>query len=569
MRCWLVFWLLTFTGITLAQCTLPRTALPADMPPEVRRAVEGLYSPDRVTRVTAAYTVGQGGPAAVSAIPFLVNLLPDHGGMNDYKLVYWAAPDAPWADEITSPGREAAKALVRIGLPAVDPLLAALKTMPELPGRVNAMYALGCFRDKRAVPLLTDHANIWQAEALIALGNIGDPACIPRLMTTFNQHDGYVSQVVDVLVRLGAPSVDPLLAHLANPKNPGRAQAILALARLGDARAVTPLIDCGKEADPVIQLAAGTALLAFPPDPARLAPVMLPLLKSPDWRIRQRAAQHLGRCKDARLLPALLPLLADPDVTVRGYAARAVGELGAPGAGDAVAPLLQDRNRFPRKAALEALVRLKDLRAIPGITALVRESDAMGKLDAVDMLARLGSAEAAGVLAPLTSVEDAPVREAAQRAILAIGVPAAEPYAAYLGTQGDKIEWKILGTCADTLAALGPPAAVPAARAFIAGGSWQYALRMRPHLPALGDGIIAPIVAGMHGKEHDWPLMERGTDVLAALTSRRVVAPLIALLDHKDAKVSDRALAGLQKVTGQQLGKDAAAWRAWLANNPQ
>ena len=220
---------LLFVGQVLGQCSLSRDGIPLDMPAEVRQQVDGLYNPDAKTRTAAAWTLGNLGTAAAPAIPYLIDILREHGAMSQGKTFFWARPDNPWAQEITSPGHEAAKSLVRIGSASIDPLLAVLKDNPDVQARINAMFALGEFREPRAVDLLTTHANIWQYEALEALGKIRDPRCIARLMTTFNQNDGYISQVIDVLVKIGTPAVEPLLAQVKNPNAPGRHMAMVAL----------------------------------------------------------------------------------------------------------------------------------------------------------------------------------------------------------------------------------------------------------------------------------------------------------------------------------------------------
>ncbi|MHC5065661.1 MAG: hypothetical protein ACYTG5_16985 [Planctomycetota bacterium] len=42
---------------------------------------------------------------------------------------------------------------------------------------------------------------------------------------------------------------------------------------------------------------------------------------------------------------------------------------------------------------------------------------------------------------------------------------------------------------------------------------------------------------------------------------------LVAALDSEDPKVRSGALENLQRLTGQQLGADKAAWRSWMKDN--
>ncbi len=536
---------------------------PGSLPPALRAHVTALADADRTLRIEAAWRLGNLGTTATGAVPFLIGLLPDHGTMTDGRLMLWQRPDNPWSSELTSPGREAAKALVRIGPTAIDPLLAALASETNVSGRVNAMFALGEFHEPRATALLTSHANIWQPEAMEALRKIGDPRAIPALMKTFNQHEGFVVVVTDVLVSFGAPSIEPLLAHLRNPSAPNRHVALRALARLGDPRGLQAATDALRAPDLPMQRAALGALALFPPQPAA-GEALTSLLGSPDWRLRRDALDALARLRDRAHLPAILKTLQDSDLTVRGHAALAAGAVGDASAADPVAALLADRAVFPRKAAIEALIALHDPRALGGLDALIRHGHGGTRIDAAALLAKLATPPAAELLAPLTVADEAPVRAAAAEALRTIGAPAAEPYARYLSAQAGAIDWEVLGAAVAWLAQLGPAAAAPMAREFVLSPNWQFPARVRPHLTAFGEAVVDPLLAAARGREGDWQRMERIADVLAAQGARNAVTPLIGLLEHKDTKVADSALKGLVRITGQSLGQDPAAWRTWL-----
>jgi len=80
--------------------------------------------------------------------------------------------------------REATGALIRIGAPAVEPLIQALKDKDPVI-RFGAADALGGIGDKRAVePLieaLKDEDAAVRAWAALALGNIGDERAVEPL----------------------------------------------------------------------------------------------------------------------------------------------------------------------------------------------------------------------------------------------------------------------------------------------------------------------------------------------------------------------------------------------------
>ncbi len=99
----------------------------------LRPLVERLSAADASARAEAACELGQKGAAAAPAVDALVALLPDalrvgpvECGMSPWLRRMLEAKPEEWRRYETSPGREAARALARIGRPALRPLLAAL-----------------------------------------------------------------------------------------------------------------------------------------------------------------------------------------------------------------------------------------------------------------------------------------------------------------------------------------------------------------------------------------------------------------------------------------------------------
>jgi HEAT repeat protein len=131
-----------------------------------------------------------------AAIPPLVNLLDD------------AEPVSPevcredgrrwWGEEHPiTPGQEAARALVRIGVASFDPLVKALGST-GVTARRNAAWALGALDDSRAVqPLieaLRDSSTPVRRQAAWALGAIGDATGVDALVTALKDADAKVRE---------------------------------------------------------------------------------------------------------------------------------------------------------------------------------------------------------------------------------------------------------------------------------------------------------------------------------------------------------------------------------------
>ena len=118
--------ILATTGF--AQPQISKQNMPGNISAEIKTKIAALYSADPAARASAAYELGELTPDSNPAIPFLVKMLGDDVLIDPlpYHEPNW------WSSQYeiilkTSPGREAAKALVIIGEPAVEPLIAALK----------------------------------------------------------------------------------------------------------------------------------------------------------------------------------------------------------------------------------------------------------------------------------------------------------------------------------------------------------------------------------------------------------------------------------------------------------
>jgi HEAT repeat protein len=139
--------------------------------------------------------------------------------------------------------RNAAEALVQIGLPSVEPLIVVLGDT-DSDVRRNAAEALGKIGDGRAVEPL-----------IVALGDTNSTVChqaaiaLERLHWQPEQIEASAPYYVfthqwDKCVELGTVAVPPLIVALQDTDSDFRArgQAALALGKIGDERAVEPLI---------------------------------------------------------------------------------------------------------------------------------------------------------------------------------------------------------------------------------------------------------------------------------------------------------------------------------------
>jgi HEAT repeat protein len=258
----LVRWSAIFLGITLVFAH-PQLAGSQDL----QASASGLASSDPATRTKAACDLREAGSQAATLIPQLAALLADDSPVDPA-----VCGDRTWgargAMEQTTPGEQAAAALVAIGSAAYETLARTLEASAWI-ARSNAAWALGALRNRAAVPLL--ERTLHDAEPPVrrhsawAIGALGGADAVPALIDALKDPDAGVRE--QVAWALGAirdhRAVDGLVAALGDTAAGVRAQAAWALGAIRDRRAIDALAKCLKDADAHVRRQAAWALGAI------------------------------------------------------------------------------------------------------------------------------------------------------------------------------------------------------------------------------------------------------------------------------------------------------------------
>ena len=329
---------------------------------------------------------------------------------------------------------------------AVPHLLKVLKQSPRVRG--EAALVLGEIGDPTAVPGLvaavdpaaSDRDGMEANRHLAtALGALRAREALPVLEQLTGSRDGF-SQVaaVDALGQIGdAGAVDTLAAVATSlAVEPVTAQhALLALGRVGDARAAPVVLRMLFEERPGVSFYPQAAFAAVQLGHAMAAP-LLAVLEGRDSRLSAwarekgvlagalyaKAAQLLGDVGGPDAVPALVAKLGyregDPDLAlyVRVFAAESLGRLRAR---EAVKPLSEalarEEDGDARDRYCEALARIGDPAALPALRAVAGSGRWERRQGPLAALSRLGgAAEAAVVEAALAGCGAACPREQAE-----------------------------------------------------------------------------------------------------------------------------------------------------------
>jgi len=411
-----IFWL-TVTALATGHALgfgpkIPRERIPRDVPADIRRSIQQLYSPDAAARGMAAVHLGRMGDLALPAVPFLVSMLDD-----SVKLEWESrTTDSPlqharkvlmglYKEQQTSPGKEAALALGRLCTKAIPALLEALGSH-DANVRVNATIALGRIGDKSAVtallPLLKDPRERVRTQVARSLGELGDQRAAPALVEALRDSNLEVrKEAVTALGELRVPETLEAMLEALKDLPPVRDAAERALLGIRDPRAVEPLIvTLRHRSEEVRRISA--RLLGVIADPRAVRPLILALkdqasdvrfeaaralqriagedhgadpLKWRRWWQVEQAKEAIERTVTNDPARAYIAALRRTDWAARAYGARRLGMLADPRAVRPLCGLLWDKDETVRLNAAVALGKIGDPRAVEHLIAALSDAD--------------------------------------------------------------------------------------------------------------------------------------------------------------------------------------------------
>ena len=330
--------------------------------------------------------------------------------------------------------------ITKIGIPAVDSLLGALKHQNPR-ARLGAAWALGDIGDLRAVgPLIIamkDEDNVVRQNSADALGKFHDARSIPVLIQALKDSFMPVRRnAASSLGLLGAEKnsgplftnfnhADPtvrseayqavfgLLALTSDPEKEVREAANSALAGFGLSAMVPIAMTLAVENPTTVKTA--TDLLGK--QGVQAIPALITTLQQGNPKERVAVIKLLREFNEAQVIDALLVALNDSDPLVRQAVASALGNFKETRSVDSLLVTLQDHETPVRQIAAWALGNIKDQRAVAPLIATLKDSDTLVRQSVVSALGNIQDARAVEPLIATLKHKDTRLRPLAARAL--------------------------------------------------------------------------------------------------------------------------------------------------------
>ena len=252
------------------------------------------------------------------------------------------------------------------------------------------------------------------------------------------------------------------------------------------------------------------------------------------WRVREAAAEALGKIGDSQAVEPLIAALKDEDWYVRKYAVEALGKIGESRTVKSLIAALNDLEQDVRKAAVKVLVKI-GLPAVELLIAVLKDEDREVRKSAAEALGKIGDSRTVEPLIAALKDEYSSVRREVVEALDKLGwkPDMSEAGVFYWILKGD------LSKCVK----IGAPAVEPLIAALKDKNNYVHR-EAAESLGKIGDiRAVEPLIAAL--KDWDQDVRYVAVEALGKIGDSRAAGPFIAALNDKDWDMRKSAANGL------------------------
>lgn len=412
-------------------------------------------SSDPDARQKAALAVAQA--AAPTDLPLMFELLGDKdwrvrktvvdGLIRDSSPVVVSGLIDALADAENAGKRNSAtEALIRIGAPAMTPIVSRMRAETDRDVRLSLVNLLGDLRSREGFDLLVEMLQQEQdlnvASSIVgSLGKYRDAAALPHLVRTLRQRDDLWLQfhVVEAMGEVGdraaLPSILPLwsekslrksvleaIGKIADVGTVGFLLKVIAEEEKLNLTALRALVRVAEAAKPRVVAEMERELIqrkfreAFPRD--KIEPLIDHLHTTPKRDVKAFILKFLGWSGDERALPVLLTFIEEPDTSE--LAAQALIDFGA----GAMPSILEKIKTVEEDEVVALLLRVINgiggRESIPTILPFLDHDNAMIRRLAIETLGELPDRGSIDYLLAKLDDHDVASQQAAMNSIAAL-----------------------------------------------------------------------------------------------------------------------------------------------------
>jgi len=314
----------------------------------------------------------------------------------------------------------------------------------DIPGFVSRYPQMTAFiGGKRVVPGLVDSLNNkdrnLRGHAAAALIELGEEKLLTELAETavpalnsVLEYRGWQtrSRAEKILIDIGPAAVSDLIEAFEDRRNNARIDIARILGKIGDNRAVPPLLNAIWENDKELRKWVASSLGQIK-DPSAV-PHLVRVLGNPEASLDLRSRVivtgeldlqllvlgALGEIGHVSAVPAIVPWLKANDEDVRIRAAKALGMIGDPSAIPALIEVLKGDDLKLHSTAAEAMGSIGGEEAVIALTEAMSTKDINLRMRIVSALGETRSRSAGSVLLDLVNEGEVEIRRIA---VLALG----------------------------------------------------------------------------------------------------------------------------------------------------